>query len=54
MRYKFKTDNRMEQVKKYDVFISSKSEDYHFANEVYNFLTSHGLSVLLPVKNLEK
>ena len=44
----------MEQIKKYDVFISSKSEDYPFAKEVYNFLTTHGLSVFIASEELRK
>lgn len=39
---------------KYDVFISSKSEDYHLAEKVYNFLTGQGLSVFLASKILKK
>lgn len=39
---------------KYDVFISSKSEDYHLAEKVYDFLTDKGLSVFLASKVLEK
>lgn len=39
---------------KYDVFISSKSEDYHLAEKVYDFLTAKGLSVFLASKILEK
>ena len=39
---------------KYDVFISSKSEDYHLAEKVYDFLTNKGLSVFLASKILEK
>ena len=38
----------------YDVFISSKSEDYPFAEEVYNFLFSNGLSVFFADKELPK
>jgi hypothetical protein len=39
---------------KYDVFISSKSEDYHLAEEVYDFLRSEGLSVFIASEELKK
>lgn len=38
----------------YDVFISSKSEDYHLAEEVYNFLKTNGLSVFIASEELKK
>ncbi|MBR5893128.1 MAG: TIR domain-containing protein, partial [Bacteroidaceae bacterium] len=38
----------------YDVFISSKSEDYHLAKEVYNFLKANGLSVFIASEELKK
>lgn len=40
--------------KKYDVFISCKSEDYGYAEEVYNFLNSHGIHTFLASKELRK
>lgn len=39
---------------KYDVFISSKSEDYHLAEEVYDFLTKSGLSAFIASEELQK
>ena len=39
---------------KYDVFISSKSEDYHLAEEVYDFLRINGLSVFIASEELKK
>lgn len=44
----------MSTQKKYDVFISSKSEDYPIAERVYDFLVANGLSVFLASKELEK
>lgn len=44
----------MRQKNKYDVFISSKSEDYHFAEEVYKFLTANGLIVFIASEELKK
>lgn len=44
----------MTQEKKYDVFISSKSEDYPIAEQVYDFLHSKGLSVFLASKKLDE
>ena len=38
----------------YDVFISSKSEDYALAEKVYDFLSRNGLSVFLACKVLQK
>lgn len=38
----------------YDVFICSKSEDYHLAEEVYNFLKTNGLSVFIASEELKK
>ena len=40
--------------KKYDVFISCKSEDYGYAEEVYNFLNSNGVHTFLASKELRK
>lgn len=37
---------------KYDVFISCKSEDYKYAEEIYNFLNSHGIYTFLASKEL--
>ena len=42
----------MNSQKKYDVFISSKSEDYPIAEKVYNFLVANGLTVFLASKEL--
>ena len=39
--------------KKYDVFISSKSEDYPVAEKVYDFLVDNGLSVFLASRELQ-
>lgn len=41
-------------IMQYDVFISSKSEDYYLAEEVYNFLTKNGLSVFIASEELQK
>jgi TPR repeat protein len=38
----------------YDIFISSKSEDYPIAEEVYKFLKDAGLSVFLASRELRK
>ena len=38
----------------YDVFISSKSEDYPIAEQIYDFLHSKGLSVFLASKKLDE
>ena len=40
--------------KKYDVFISCKSEDYPLAKEVYDFLMYHGLTTFLASESLRK
>lgn len=40
--------------KKYDVFISSKSEDYVYAEQIYNFLIANGLSVFLACRELKR
>lgn len=42
----------MELQKKYDVFISSKSEDYPIAEKVYDFLVDNGLTVFLASREL--
>lgn len=39
---------------KYNVFISSKSEDYHLAEQVYNFLKENGLKVFLASRELDR
>jgi len=39
---------------KYNVFISSKSEDYHLAEQVYNFLKQKGLNVFLASRELDQ
>lgn len=36
----------------YDVFISCKSEDYIYAEEIYNFLTENGFKTFLASKEL--
>ena len=41
-------------MKKYDVFISSKSEDYKLAEQVYDFLVENGLSVFLASRELDR
>lgn len=38
----------------YDVFISSKREDYHLAEEVCDFLTKNGLSAFIASEELQK
>ena len=38
----------------YDVFISSKSEDYPFAEEVYDFLEANGVHCFLACRELDK
>lgn len=38
---------------KYDVFISSKSEDYQLADQVYEFLVDKGLKVFFAYRTLE-
>lgn len=40
-------------MKKYNVFISSKSEDYPIAEKVYDFLVANGLTAFLTSKELE-
>ena len=44
----------MAQEKKYDVFISSKSEDYPIAEKVYDFLVANGLTVFLASTELRR
>ena len=44
----------MAQEKKYDVFISSKSEDYPIAEKVYDFLVANGLTVFLANVELSR
>lgn len=44
----------MSQEKKYDVFISSKSEDYPIAEKVYDFLVDNGLTVFLASRELRR
>lgn len=41
-------------MKKYDVFISSKSEDYAIAERVYDFLIQNGYRVFLAPKELKR
>jgi len=36
----------------YDIFISCKSEDYKYAEDIYNFLTSKGFNTFLAPKEL--
>ena len=36
----------------YDVFISCKSEDYIYAEEIYNFLIANGFNTFLASKEL--
>ena len=50
---KTETHNQL-QTLKYDVFLSSKSEDYPYAEEVYNFLKENGLNVFAASKELDK
>lgn len=38
----------------YDVFISCKSEDYIYAEEIYNFLLENGFNTFLASKELRK
>lgn len=38
----------------YDVFISCKSEDYKYAEEIYEFLTSNGINTFLASKELRE
>ncbi|MGM9738800.1 MAG: EF-Tu/IF-2/RF-3 family GTPase [Candidatus Cryptobacteroides sp.] len=40
--------------KKYDVFISSKSEDYRMAEKVYDYFIHNGLSVFFACKELQR
>lgn len=40
-------------MKQYDVFISSKSEDYEYAREIYTFLVDNGISVFFAVEELK-
>ena len=44
----------MAQEKKYDVFISSKSEDYPIAEQVYDFLVANGLTVFFANVELSR
>ena len=44
----------MDSHKKYDVFISCKSEDYAYAREIHDFLTSENYSVFLADTDLRK
>ena len=48
-----KTSQSQEESKKYDVFISSKSEDYKYAEQIYDFLVDQGLSVFLACRELK-
>lgn len=40
--------------KKYNVFISSKSDDYKYAEDIYDFLVGQGLSVFLACRELKR
>ena len=40
-------------MKQYDVFISSKSEDYEYAREIYTFLINNGISVFFADEELK-
>lgn len=40
-------------MKQYDVFISSKSEDYEYAREIYTFLVDNGISVFFADEELK-
>ena len=42
----------MGEQKKYDVFISSKSEDYPIAREIYTFLEGQGYRVFFAEKSI--
>ena len=44
----------MDSQNKYDVFISCKSEDYAYAREIHDFLTSENYSVFLADADLRK
>ena len=44
----------LQPMTEYDVFISSKSEDYAYAEEVYQFLVSKGLKVFLSSLELDR
>lgn len=44
----------LQPMTEYDVFISSKSEDYALAEEVYRFLVSKGLRVFLSSLELDR
>lgn len=41
-------------MEKYDAFISCKSEDYPFAEEIYEFLTANKINVFLASKELRR
>ena len=49
-----KHESNISKKYKYDVFISSKSEDYSIAEKIYDFLISNKYSVFLASKELEK
>ena len=38
----------------YDVFISCKSEDYKYAENIYKFLNSNGFNIFLAFEQLRK
>ncbi len=42
------------QAKDYDVFISCKSEDYVYAEEIYDYLVANGFNAFLASKELRK
>ena len=39
---------------KYDVFLSAKSEDYNWASEIYDFLSSKGVTVFFAHKEIKR
>ena len=43
-----------QEKKKYKVFISSKSADYEYAEQVYDFLVEHNMSVFLACRELRR
>ena len=49
-----KNDKNEKVTTKYDVFLSSKSEDYPIAEEVYEYLCKNGFTVFAASKELDK
>lgn len=39
-------------MEKYDVFISCKSEDYKYTEEIYDFLKANGINAFLALKEM--